>query len=435
MLRLNSAFKTFARELRFIARRRWRKRQLKTTFCINFFSQASTKTNGLFRPCCHFVGVIKDENEKPFHAATHSIKDYFFSNALKEIRRKALNKEPIAGCENCYEIEKATQQSKRIRDNDRYHEIWKEIRKKPERAEIKMLDLRLGNDCNLGCVSCIPALSSKLEQLWGKHGAIHFTDDPMLTKPVKSKEVSIPWYNQINLVEQINELQNDLSYLAYVGGEPLINDTNFDILESLEGKGKKLNLHVTSNLMALTDEKLRTLEKFNTQINCSLDGVNETIEYIRFPAKFWVIEKNLRKILNSSVNVQIIFTVSVLNLFHIVEAYRVYRKIHDDCGRGLNLTVGNFVIKPGHLAVKNLPKELKQQALTQLEPLYHEIKRDETQAVFSASLLSLIKYLHNTEGDVDIIKSGWRFVKKYDEIRGNNWKECAPWMGEVLNEL
>ncbi|MCJ8277262.1 MAG: twitch domain-containing radical SAM protein [Bdellovibrionales bacterium] len=422
------------KSIRYWRKRRWKKQQLNSTFCVNFFAQASTKTTGHFRPCCHYFGFVYDDDKKPFHASTHKMSDYFNSSTLDEIRKQSINNEKIKGCESCYHMEKTAGRSKRIRDNEGYMDLYKKLKKRKFKPEINILDLRMGNDCNLACVSCLPQLSSQLDKLWKKHGSEKFSLDKKVMPESKNGLDLVDWYKNPDFVNEIQSLGDAVNYLAFVGGEPLINKHNFQVLDGLKGRGKKLSLHVTTNLMSLTEEKVKTLENFDTRVNCSLDGIGSTIEYIRYPAQFKTIEKNFRRLLEADVEVRILFTVSVLNIFHLLEAAQWYKSIYDEYNKPFAMTVGNIVTKPDHLAIKNLPQSLKKKAAQELEEHWLKIYKDKSQAIFVSTIYSLIKYLEESEGDTSHIVDGWKYLESYDNIRKNHWQDVAPWMNEVLSE-
>ncbi|NQZ17986.1 MAG: twitch domain-containing radical SAM protein [Bdellovibrionales bacterium] len=401
----------------------------KGTFCVNFFSHVSTAVTGYYRPCCYFSERLVDENEKLIHASNHSMQEYLDSSTLKDLQQKSLRGEKIEACNKCYHYEKWTGQSKRTRDNETFKETSDKILA-GEKIEVEVLDLRLGNYCNLGCVSCIPQNSSVLAKLWDEEGYEEFSDEIKKTIP---KVDHTNWFKSEKFTDEISSFKKNIKQIMFVGGEPLINKFNIKILEDYKDKGKSLELNIFSNITNLNEQKIELLENFTTTLNCSLDGIQSTIEYIRYPAKFDEIEKNFHRLCHSDIELHIIFTVSVLNIFHIEEAYNFYKNICEQYGKTLKLSVGNLIIKPDHLAVQNMPDELKEKAIEQLKPFYEKLLLDKSQIMTKTSVNNLINYLTNSDGDFKRLKNTWGFLEKFDQIRGNDWRTIAPYMEPYLS--
>ncbi len=400
-----------------------------TTYCVNLFYQLGTKVDGSFRPCCNYSGPIMDKDGQPVHASTHSIQEYFNSEGMKALQNKSLNSEKVPGCESCYHYEANTGQSKRVRDNIKFQEAT--ANENPsEGGKIKILDLRMGNLCNLGCVSCQPLLSSKLEKLWGEHGADKFSDKSVAAQiPAKHRS----WYKSSQFVDEIGENSHGIVSLALVGGEPLINPYNIALLKKLSHLGKKLKLSVTSNIFSVPEDVLELLKVFNTTIDCSLDGIGPMIEYIRYPVKFDDVVNNYKRICEVGISTRIICTISVLNLFHIAESYEFYHQLNKNFGRKLKMSVGNLVLKPEHLAIRHLPEAYKQRAIQQLTDFYGTLSRDHHEDTIRGSTRNLISYLQNSKGDIKKIRDKWKFIENYDQIRGNSWQKVAPHLQGILD--
>ena len=400
-----------------------------TTYCVNLFYQLGTKVDGSFRPCCNFSGTIVDDNGRSIHASTHSISDYFNTKHLKSLQAMALSGTRAPGCESCYHYESLTGQSKRLRDNSNFQKIT-EMENPSEGGKIKILDLRMGNLCNLGCVTCQPLLSSKLEKLWGEHGADKFSDKSVAAEiPLKHRS----WYKSIQFVDEIGENSHGLVSLALVGGEPLINPHNIVLLKKLSHLGKKLKLSITSNIFSVSEDVLELLQKFDTTIDCSLDGIGPMIEYIRYPVKFEDVVNNYKRICEAGISTRIICTISVLNLFHIPESYQFYLQLSRSLGRKLTMSVGNLVLKPEHLAIRHLPEAYRLKAIQQLTDFYGTLSREHHDNTIRGSTRTLIKYLQNSKGDARKIRDKWKFIENYDQIRGNSWHKVAPHLQGILD--
>ena len=139
---------------------------------------------------------------------------------------------------------------------------------------MNILEINLGNSCNLQCAYCNPTFSS----LW--EADIKFKDYPIFTDryvyEIKQKNKKI-------LGRNISSLMNiPHTTLRLIGGEPLINNKFFEILEVSTAK----NLEFSTNLMIdrnTLDRLLSYQYKFNKIIiSCRLDTSKDLSEFIRY---------------------------------------------------------------------------------------------------------------------------------------------------------
>jgi len=131
-----------------------------------------------------------------------------------------------------------------------------------------MMELELGNTCNLECVMCIGELSSSIrknrEQL------------PPLRSP----------YDEA-FVQQLGEFIPHLKELRVNGGEPFLIGLVYKIFEQVERHNPRLKIVVATNGTVLNNKVRHWLDRLNIHINFSLDSLTPAIyESIRVNAKF-----------------------------------------------------------------------------------------------------------------------------------------------------
>ena len=184
--------------------------------------------------------------------------------------------------------------------------------------------------------------------------------------------------------------------------------------------------------MAVSDKRLKLLEEFDTEMYCSIDALDADLNYIRYPARFDIIEKNLNRVLAADMTVRIIMTVSVFNIMSVIPLLEWARKQFSKYGRPLRMQVDHYVTKPEHLAPCNLPNDIKNKAIMAIERFLSDDSLENIEPQALHSLKSLIKFLKVSKGDPEIIRRDWSFVENYDRIRKNSWSEHAPWLKEVV---
>lgn len=157
----------------------------------------------------------------------------------------------------------------------------------------KLVEINVGNACNMQCMYCNPKFSSQWEKDVQDRKYQLFTDRHIYSVDVKNKQ----------LVDENLELVNTLKFetLRIIGGEPLINKKFFNILDTIDHKGV---LTLVSNLMVdkkSIDKLLTYRNKFKyIMINVSLDSCQEISEFVRYGIDYDLFLKNLDYLLERS---------------------------------------------------------------------------------------------------------------------------------------
>ena len=272
------------------------------TFCPAPFVHFYHKGGPHGKVCC----IAKS---KLIHQKT--AKGTWSSQRYKNIRQDMLDNKPVFDCEPCYNEEKLGGKSDRMYylnkfiDNDYNIETGNELSKPID------LDLRLSNLCNLGCRMCIPSYSSIIEKT--KQSI------PELANVAGWDESSVA--NKMLTDEDIKWLINDnpnLRRVKFLGGEPTIMNEVYKILDLIiENKLQPL-IGITTNCTNVNKRFIEYLKYFkNTTINMSIDGVGDTLEYIRHPVKFKTVDKNVDIICEHGTYVNVNFVIQALNIHNL----------------------------------------------------------------------------------------------------------------------
>ena len=407
--------------------------EISPTYCVNLFSQVATETLGYLVPCCQFEGDIMKSEWTRFHLENTSAKEFFNSEPIKEMRRKASCGEKIDGCRKCYELESSGIKSMRQRDNQEQQETVGKVGTKEHQDVIYSFDFRAGNICNLGCVMCNPSTSSKLDSLFTEHGAKSFSPKFQTLNDLGPIYDFKGWSKNDELIEPLLEDIEQVTRLWLMGGEPLLNKSSFRLLDRLKDKGKDLELEISTNVTIMNDEILEKLKRFNTRIKCSIDGTGSVLNYIRYPADGSEIEANLIKIIESDIPFDVVYTVNVLNIFEIENFVYWLNGLGEKAGKSISLGLANIVIYPDYLDIRNLPSEVKVRATEELKALL-SMQKGLRRVDFENGVYSVIDFL-NQDGDFEVLKSGWKYLEKFDEVRGLNWKNIVPQLEPYFNDV
>ena len=273
---------------------------------------------------------------------------------IKEIKKNMLEGEKPAACQKCWNLEAENLKSDRQVKNsaldfywDRDLELIKQDAKNGQLDHTLILKLYTSNICNATCVSCGPDASSS----WVK-----LKNQIYPTIPLKK-------HKSVNL-EKIKEKINfkELKMLSFVGGEPLYEKKNFELLEYIIELGNTeifLSM-VTNGSVKLNDRQKKILSNFkNINFSVSIDGTESVFEYMRFPLKWSNLIKNLNFFRELTENVSSNYTLSNLNILYHETTTQWFDK------NNINYSV-NPVYHPVWLQPKALPETVKKILKTRL---------------------------------------------------------------------
>ena len=179
---------------------------------------------------------------------------------MKDIRIKMLKGEPVGNCEACYYSESIIGTSERTRYLSYFNTIKiKYHATKPDGSapfEPVSWDLRLTNTCNFKCRDCSSALSSSWEEESRRLNV----------------DVSGPKIDEQKILDEIEPFYDYAEEFYFAGGEPLISDHHYHILDKLLEKDLRPTIRYNTNLSTLTYKGKDIIEiwkKFpNVELSC-----------------------------------------------------------------------------------------------------------------------------------------------------------------------
>lgn len=363
------------------------------SFCVLPWLHIATRPNGDMRLCCvanasgadtgeYDVGLVKMEDGHPANFGNDLPTEAFNNNYMKSVRKMMLAGEVPASCKKCYDEEAQGISSKRIWETGTWHydgvDIPELIRQTKDDGtvpyKLQYLDLRLGHTCNLKCIMCSPHDSS---QWVSDHKKVFpLLKSEIITNQMRwdQKDFNNKWHERSEFWEQVYDQIPNIKQLYFAGGEPLVIKEHKMFLEEIVRRGyaDKILLRYNSNGTIITDELLSLWNKFRkVKISISLDGIEERVEYIRYPLNFETIKENIQKLDNAPAHIEtnIELAVQILNIKHIPEfikwkvnsGFKKVNKGKNVLGQELGGGLVNFHLLwiPTWLNIRALPKENK----------------------------------------------------------------------------
>ncbi|MCC7403384.1 MAG: radical SAM protein [Bdellovibrionales bacterium] len=404
-----------------------------STFCVLPWLQVGVRPSGRVRICPWIRAVLHDEQGKPLNVAQADWSRLLASSDLEKIKHKMLRGERVEACVRCYDLEATGNQSKRLVELRAHQESIAQVLE-GQVTQPQILELRLGNKCNLGCISCSPDSSSFLFQEFENNQASHQQYHKSFVGSYQTMKANqTPWFERDEFWAGVIALLPGLRRLYIAGGEPTLIKQNWQMLNEAvdRGEASHILLEMSTNLTVITESQIDLLNRFQrAQVYCSFDGVGETFEYLRFPAKWSRVEENFRRLLRGagpSLHISITPTISALSIWRLKDLYRWTELIAEEIGVRVPVDCHTLLRDPDYQSLRNLPANLKRRALDEIEALLEHY----TDGYDQAQLGRVWRFIKHSAGEPELMRAGRPFIENFDRIRGRSWQSAIPEMKEI----
>ncbi len=391
------------------------------TFCILPWIHFYANPDGNVLPCC-----IGDHHRPLGNVQTNSMKEIWNNTSYRNIRLKMLSGESCAECKSCYSAEAAGVKSFRQSVNNDYSK-WLNFAQQtnPDGSldfmQLKYLDIRWSNICNFKCRSCSSTYSSSWAIEDNKYG--------------QNKKVLIFADGKDNesLYEQVEPHLYGLEEIYFAGGEPLLMDRHYQILEQLiKTNNTKIRLRYNSNLSSLIYKNKSVIDLWdnfpNINLNISLDSWGSRAEYIREGTDWNIIENNIITVKEKAEHIQfgVATVVSIFNVFTLSEFidYMIQKNLVD------NKTNATFycLLNPNFYSFNILDIDLKKIIIDKLSKRKYNNSLD-------IQIDNVIKHLQSSIVDQQLQKQFVKHTEYYDKIRNRRFIETFPELKEFYENI
>ena len=235
-------------------------------------------------------------------------------NFIKEVRKDMLEGNRSRHCLRCNREDDANQRSRRdLEINLNFKEFTLEDAQAVtaedgsivhEDVDITSSDIRLSNFCNLKCRMCGPTESHTWYDDWTKIKSEKFESHGThleLEKGAKNRfQIKgfnpYAWVNNVDIYEMFSKQTPGMKEIHISGGEPLIIEEHYKLLETYvnEGVAKNIKLDYNTNFSNIPQKFLDIWPNFReVDVGGSIDGYGKLNDYIRAPSKFHALEKTI----------------------------------------------------------------------------------------------------------------------------------------------
>lgn len=298
-------------------------------FCVLPWIHFHAWPDSRVMPCC-----VADSNMPVARVeGDQSIIEMMNSPRYNEIRSAMLRDEEVPECKRCFDLELmgtwTLRQSHNRRGEDANYAKYIANNTNADGSlsefEMKYMDIRFSNLCNMKCRSCGPGCSSQWAQefidMWGEeHFQKHFPNQKIIVNNNDDQQFMI----------KLKPYLNDVTEVYFAGGEIIITPEHYECLDYwLEsGQADTIELNYTTNFSTLHGYKNKNLieywKKFkNIQVWASLDAHGDLAECMRKGTDWNKTILNMKKLKEElpHVQFQITPTISIWNIFKFPEFF------------------------------------------------------------------------------------------------------------------
>jgi len=417
----------------------------KENFCIQPWIHLASWNDGNVPLCC----IASPEVGLNLNQQTPS--EVWNSEQFKSARLKFLAGEKIPQCNSCWKEEASGIKSHRIIENGLWQRkisteyIEKLITSTNPDGSVDFkplsLDLRLGNTCNLQCVMCRPRDSSKWLQDSKKLSTILVNHEAKGDWQYKANSITttdcFDWFERLETQNSLDEFIGDIRHIIFGGGEPLlIKDHERFITKLVEsGASKNIELRYHTNGTILNEKFIELWNNFKeVEIMVSLDDWGTRNDYIRYPADWNVISKNLDRLdeTGNNIVVSLLTTVHAMNIYYIPDfaqniINRGWKKI---CKRNQGLMSIGTTHWPKYMSTTVLPKQVKDKIIQHWES-FTELNNNER---WKNRIKSQIEYMNSVD-ESSKFAAFIDYINKLDSIRPIKFAELYADYYRILNDV
>lgn len=431
------------------------------TFCMYPWIHIHAFPTGEAYPCCH-----AEMNHSIGSCRKNTLEEIFYDAPMQKLRHDLLNDIPNPTCNRCYEQERMGVFSGRRSANKHHGHNIKKIH--DNAFELTYWDIRFSNLCNLSCRTCGDIFSSSWHQDQQKlveslfiasYDSVADTSWPKITSAkdylalpqeiqkkcyeiyglripqefskLKKRSVTPLVYAgrwETDMWEQLKPHLDYVEQIYFAGGEPLMMEEHYNILEELV-KREKFDVKLLYNTN-FTHTKLKNRSVFDywkmfksVAVGASLDGEGARAEYIRHGTKWDTIVRNRYEMLEKCPRTDFYIspTLSILNALHLPDFHRSWVDKGLIRPQDLNVNIlqgpGEYRIDIATPAYKEKIRSKYLEHLEWLQPLDH-LERA------TVGYRSALNFLDND--NTALIANFWKKTEILDKIRNENILKSLP---------
>jgi organic radical activating enzyme len=399
------------------------------SFCMSPWIHIHSNPSGIAAPCCI---AESGAGNGIGNTRTQSLMEVVNSDKMNQLRKDMLTGVMNPECKKCHAHDAQKVDSSRTMMNKEFNEFYDECMDATnddgslKDFKMRYFDIRFSNICNFKCRTCGAGFSSQWEQEDLKNKVVYAYVYPKNDNP--------------DFLEDVKKQIPNLKSAYFAGGEPLITEEHYILLEEMIKSGKSEHVHLRyntnmSNLKFKDKDLLSLWKEFKKgiMIYASVDHYGERAEYIRHGTDWGVVESNIIKARSLPyIKLQMNTVLSAFNFLTIGDfySYLIRKKLYTP--KDWPFMLYNMSV-PEHFTCHILPEEYKMKGKASLESAIKlmQDKRFRTGSVQQLQDALPWALLYDTW---DKHKYAFRSeVNRIDKIRGEDFRKTFPELAPLLD--
>jgi len=400
-------------------------------FCMAPWIHMHMWPNGETFPCC--IAPADENNRGMGNFNNMTVKELWNCDTMNELRLNMLNERPSKECNRCYELEETgdvwTLRKNLSRDfKEKFYRVEQtHTDGSHDDPQFYYWDIRFNNLCNMKCRTCGPEFSTSWWQDY---------------EHLKNKKSLIALTNKSTFWEEIRPLVDNIESVYFAGGEPLITDEHYTMLDIWleQNRQDKIKISYTTNFSRLKHKGKNVLDywkhfKNNVDVVASLDGSHKRGEWIRKGTRWSKIVSNRKEMKKALPNTMfgITPTVSAYNVWHLPDFFKEWIEL--DLIKPWDIRI-NLLTTPECMRTQVLPynfkKEVEEKWIKFCDWLEHTGYSKEKHNEMFTYFEGVIKFMWENDRSNEIPEL-LKHVNQWDRVRSENMFEVFPEL-EILKE-
>lgn len=388
-------------------------------FCIYPWIHLHAYPTGEAYPCCHAEMAYPVGNTR-----FKTLEEIYRDAPMRELRNDMLNERFNPACNRCYEQEQSGFFSGRKSANKHHGHHIKRI--DDDEFRMSYWDIRFSNLCNLSCRSCGHIFSSS----W-------YADQAKLAGSqwkAQNKALNYAGRTETDIWEQLIPHLDYVEQIYFAGGEPLMMEEHYNILDELERRGRfdvRLIYNTNFTHVRLKDRTVFDYwKKFKSvAVGASLDAMGARAEYIRRGTVWDTVERNREQMLEicPQVDFYISPTLSIMNALHLPDFHKDW--VSKGFIRPQDLNV-NILQDPNHYRIDIATAEYKQRIQQRFEDHLAWLRDKDPLQRATVGFESAIKFMMATDNTA-LLNKFWDKTRQLDQIRNEDILQVIPELAEL----
>jgi len=377
---------------------------------------------GTTYPCC-----MSDPDLPIGDTQTQSLQEIWNGEQLRTIRQNMLADKPSPECRRCYELEENNMWTLRNSSNVNFKHHYDKViatDKDGYAGEVNMayMDIRFSNLCNLKCRSCGPQFSSS----WFEdHKATN--GDPGHPKILKVRD------DMLNFMDELEPLLTSVERVYWAGGEPLITDEHYRILDFWIAHGMHdVKLDYTTNFTQMRFKKKTIFDYWNAfknvRVAASLDANHARGEYLRKNMDWSQVVQNRRDMIEQCPHVyfELTPTVSVYNVLNLPDFHKEW--VEEGLLEPANVRI-NILLDPTYMRLQILPEKIKDKVRRRYDDHIKYLRSFNGTEEAIQNYKNILQFLETDRSDEILM---WQYkTEKIDKLRNEKVFDVFPELGDI----